>query len=692
MAVRGAAGKSGGDAWEWTGGPAGAVVAGLLTTPRGTLLAGTESGGLYRSEDGGDSWTQADPSLAWPCCNYSLNTLAAGDQAVYVGTWGGGVWRSDDDGLTWYATGTIPGDDYPIVRALAVCHYGDVVFAGGNFGVVRSDDGGATWVEDEDGLPGEWVRSLALRGLDLFAQFDGAVYRRDPQTGLWSLFEDGLLAPWGQESLTVTPETVLLAGHEGGVYHLDCDDQQWTPLNDDLWYDNVNAVVQVDRVLFAGTMGEAVFRRDPATRAWAWRGDGIWNGDVRAMTARGLTPYAGTYGAGVFRFDPAADVWSEAVSGMASPFVRDIVVSGGVVYAGMFGGGIAVSADQGDTWLPTVDAVMNVFVHELEADAGGVCAGTWNGVWRTEDQGANWQAVGLQGEGIFSLDCIEGRHYAGTYGGAVWHWAEGDEAWTQLGSGLPSACVQGVVLLEGVYYAALGGAGVYALPEGNAVWTDSGAGLPGPDCWSLAASGGNLFVAVGNDGVWRWNAPAGAWEATALDGGWILRLADLDGLLAAGTWGALWTSADGGQTWQDAGSGLTPWLAVQAIASGDGRGYVGLDGGGVFRTTSATPVAEPEPFPSAASPADGLTVRPNPLRGEAQIFFTLARAGRAELVVYDLAGRAVRTLHAGDLPAGPSVLAWDGAVDGGGRAAAGVYLLRLRADGRELVTKSINLR
>jgi flagellar hook assembly protein FlgD len=50
---------------------------------------------------------------------------------------------------------------------------------------------------------------------------------------------------------------------------------------------------------------------------------------------------------------------------------------------------------------------------------------------------------------------------------------------------------------------------------------------------------------------------------------------------------------------------------------------------------------------------------------------------RAELAVFDLTGRLVRTLHHGGLDAGAHRYAWDGRTDDGGRAPAGIYLLSL---------------
>jgi probable HAF family extracellular repeat protein len=68
---------------------------------------------------------------------------------------------------------------------------------------------------------------------------------------------------------------------------------------------------------------------------------------------------------------------------------------------------------------------------------------------------------------------------------------------------------------------------------------------------------------------------------------------------------------------------------------------------------------------------------PNPARGSSRFDFTLARAGRASLVLVDVSGRIVRTLADGELGAGPQAIGWDGRDQGGTRVAPGIYHARL---------------
>ena len=84
---------------------------------------------------------------------------------------------------------------------------------------------------------------------------------------------------------------------------------------------------------------------------------------------------------------------------------------------------------------------------------------------------------------------------------------------------------------------------------------------------------------------------------------------------------------------------------------------------------------------------------PNPFGSRTSISFVLSARSRAEINVYDVAGRLVRQLASGDLPAGRHRIDWDG-MDSRGRAApSGTYLYELRVNGSRAETrKAIVLR
>jgi len=76
-----------------------------------------------------------------------------------------------------------------------------------------------------------------------------------------------------------------------------------------------------------------------------------------------------------------------------------------------------------------------------------------------------------------------------------------------------------------------------------------------------------------------------------------------------------------------------------------------------------------------------LALAPNPTPGGATLHFALSRESVVSVLVFDIAGRPVRTLPFSVLAAGAHLVAWDGRLDSGEAAPAGAYYVRLEAGG-----------
>jgi hypothetical protein len=101
-------------------------------------------------------------------------------------------------------------------------------------------------------------------------------------------------------------------------------------------------------------------------------------------------------------------------------------------------------------------------------------------------------------------------------------------------------------------------------------------------------------------------------------------------------------------------------------------------------------IAAPETPPTEAGFA--LSFGPNPFTDRGRIAFTLPRDAAVDLTVHDVAGRRVRLLRSGPLPAGRHEVAWAGRDERGRAVAPGVYFLRLEADGETRLRKVTRLR
>jgi hypothetical protein len=71
--------------------------------------------------------------------------------------------------------------------------------------------------------------------------------------------------------------------------------------------------------------------------------------------------------------------------------------------------------------------------------------------------------------------------------------------------------------------------------------------------------------------------------------------------------------------------------------------------------------------------------RPNPFNPKTVISYDLPQTSQVQLVIYDVAGRVVRTLVDGEKPAGSHGAEWDGRDDGGRPVGSGIYFYAMRA-------------
>ena len=79
--------------------------------------------------------------------------------------------------------------------------------------------------------------------------------------------------------------------------------------------------------------------------------------------------------------------------------------------------------------------------------------------------------------------------------------------------------------------------------------------------------------------------------------------------------------------------------------------------------------------------------RTNPILGSTTFGYVVPEAGTAEMDVFDMTGRLVRTLYSGPVEAGTGTIAWDGRGASGRSLPAGVYLVRLRLNGKSVTQK-----
>lgn len=204
-----------------------------------TLLAGAVTGGMWRSTDGGASWTKTTQPWQIHSTSCVIQDIRPGHENTwYMGTGeeaygvvsgtsftslfsGDGIFKSTDGGQTWFslestASGTpqniLQNGSYDFVWNMAMDYSNteeDEVYAAVYNGIIRSVDGGETW----DQVLG--FASSASQSVDVIVNDDGVVYAA-------LSFANG--------------------GNPGGIYRSP-DGINWTEITPGGWYDRRRTVM-----------------------------------------------------------------------------------------------------------------------------------------------------------------------------------------------------------------------------------------------------------------------------------------------------------------------------------------------------------------------------------------------------------------------------------------------------------------
>lgn len=177
----------GGQSWALAG-LSGHEVWQVREGPDGTLYAGTQPAGLFRSNDNGASWQEIEafsrlPEAADWCVPVkprlpgrarALVVDQTDPKRIWVGVEVGGIARTEDGGKTWQVG--LPGDNPDLHMMCAAPDAPDVIYAStgygrldgvaemveGNAGVFRSEDGGKSWDYAWAGITPRYSRPMCI--------------------------------------------------------------------------------------------------------------------------------------------------------------------------------------------------------------------------------------------------------------------------------------------------------------------------------------------------------------------------------------------------------------------------------------------------------------------------------------------------------------------------------------------------
>jgi photosystem II stability/assembly factor-like uncharacterized protein len=623
-------------AWRAEG-PTAANVNSVAIAPSrpSTVYAATNSGGVWRSDDGGKTWLLPGDEMTSRDVRW-IQVDPADPATVWAGLQPGShsaIWRTTDQGATWkpvadsYQGGRVHATGAPIAFAPTQpktiyvpstnLHYRTddggktwrdfrvpnqdayvivvdpkdpkIVFAGGRgdtLNLSRSIDGGKTWRQIGIGLGKNSLSHLLIDPADtntLYAA--GGVF-----TGLFKSTDQGnewteLAVPVGETSdlfdLKMDPKNGkhLWAATEDGLFETIDGGATWKRSDQGTGRYLIKTIA-IDpgdsKRLIAGAGGDGVYTSSDGGATWSSSSVGLAGGWVEEMWGdpRSATVFA-QLSTGLFRHDGAS--WTE----LAEPFA---------------------SGEEVDLDGFVFDAASPQTIYALDTTF----------YWLSTDGGKRWQKVEQKGPGVRQmmkgstdsvqfLSMVQDRGnpkviYTGSWSnddanGAVYKTVDGGKKWAASGTGLPPEEVG--MLRAGAantVFALVDDHGLYRTTNGGTSWSAANTGLEGkllelavdPKTPTLlyAATEGGLFHSSDAGGSWS-RLTAGIEEeeveAVAID--------PASSAVYIGTFHGVHRSDDQGQSWTPMRDGLANQdVRALVIAGAPPRLWAGTAGGSVYST------------------------------------------------------------------------------------------------------------
>ncbi|MXV72933.1 sigma-70 family RNA polymerase sigma factor [Candidatus Poribacteria bacterium] len=375
----------------------------LITTvevvPFRDVLMLMGNGGVLRSDDGGETWTDpgGDRSAygAYP-------TIALDENNLYK-TYHAGITRSTDRGVTWqpFMSGMV-NSHVPSLVALE-----NVLYALTPEETLKSTDDGETWesiglnTNEKTSLEGEkaeivttngvlYVSNSELDGVTLFRLSDaGDVFL--PVEGVPDFEEDTLHKEWWNKRMDARKN-----GEDVNKVQ-----EQWKANQHRVfeeWQTNGTFTVADDTVFMEYRHKLYRWRRGET----AWHDTGLEDikgispieGKGLTLAVSGNTVYAGKREGDLFLSEDGGDTWRDMTANLVFPFgyFREMFFAGSTVYVSTDMG--VMSSRDGETWHVVTDIDGNRLIMDRIAVNGATTYGVSDsGVYQVNNQTNTWKQI-----------------------------------------------------------------------------------------------------------------------------------------------------------------------------------------------------------------------------------------------------------------------------------------------------------
>jgi photosystem II stability/assembly factor-like uncharacterized protein len=527
-----------------------------------TLYLTMSGGAIFKSADGGLSWSQFKSANVWFAPDAMALAVDPDNSAtIYAGSFAnavspsgpnipgsGAILKSTDGGGTWTTVSTgIPADAW--VRSLLVdpanpgTLYGAYVSNNGA-GLLKSVDSGESWsvlytISNDSINSYTMVAAIGPAGLyaGYFGVSNGGLLRSGDGGSTWSAVQNGLES-FNFKVLAVSPANpgTLYLGGVGGLYQF--AGSAWTSLNlpaipaeAEFQFPSATALVRslaIDftnpNVLYVdgGRPNGCVF--DDQVLLKTTDGGANWSNSISPPDSGCLLGgYITSAPTPVFVMDPRDPQSLYLAEGEDEDggYVLLKSTDGGANWNGIWD--YTNGLQSGINALLIDPANPGIFY----AGIGDAFAGAAIGFFKSTDGGATWINTGLTNTAVIVLamdPTNSSTLYAVTQGiytkpvgfRGMFKSTDAGATWSPINNGLDRLAQVGATIVSlaidptdpGTLYAATSGDGVYRTRDGGAIWASFNDGLPTFDIRAIAIAPDGVYAATAS-GVFRFSAGAG---------------------------------------------------------------------------------------------------------------------------------------------------------------------------------------
>lgn len=407
----------------------GGTVEGLVIDPTDSniLYANSWGAGVYKSTNGGESWTNVSEGFDTAYI-YELAIDTSNHDHILASDYEHGIKQTFDGGLTWNPVNglpswcvvysidfnpTSPNIVYVALREPTYDDAGHYVYPGGVF---KSTDGGSTWVRKSKGLPNDYVYDLGIDPnnpqIIYTAMHRSGVYKTTNGGESW-VAKNETMIDGDVRSVQVTPDSsrVYIGFWDGyGVSYTSNGGNSWTSVSSTNTANLFVYEVQVDphhpTTIFLTTSTGIYKCENPSAASTcqviAHQDEFIFdltldvNGPVNES---GYTEvmYAGLQHFAIHKSVDAGTSFSPRYKGIQANIINVILVDPNdpnIQYVSSEGRGLFKTENNGSTWIPLHNALSSEFLNDLvfrPLDNNVLYAGTqYDGVRISLDGGQNW--------------------------------------------------------------------------------------------------------------------------------------------------------------------------------------------------------------------------------------------------------------------------------------------------------------